>query len=131
MWDFNCFYGRKKLLFKKGNGKYQSEWHVKITVSSSIFRYDANLELARSVGVKKSITTNVSLGVSQFLIFGSYALAFWYGTKLTAEEKENYDIGHVLIVSIAMQLEKCSANSRKYWYVSSTYDYPYFLLSAC
>uniref|UniRef100_A0A8C3CCA0 ATP-binding cassette sub-family B member 5 n=1 Tax=Cairina moschata TaxID=8855 RepID=A0A8C3CCA0_CAIMO len=64
----------------------------------ALAKYDANLELARSVGVKKSITTNISLGVSQFLIFGSYALAFWYGTKLTAEEKENYDIGHVLIV---------------------------------
>uniref|UniRef100_A0A663EMJ4 ABC-type xenobiotic transporter n=1 Tax=Aquila chrysaetos chrysaetos TaxID=223781 RepID=A0A663EMJ4_AQUCH len=60
-------------------------------------KYDANLEMARSVGVKKSITTNTSLGVSQFLIFGSYALAFWYGTNLTAEE-ENYDIGRVLIV---------------------------------
>lgn len=95
---------QKDLLTKKRQGKYQSEWHVKLIVSSSIFRYDANLELARSVGVKKSITTNISLGVSQFLIFGSYALAFWYGTKLTAEEKENYDIGHVLIVSIAMQL---------------------------
>ncbi|XP_010147784.1 PREDICTED: multidrug resistance protein 1-like [Eurypyga helias] len=63
----------------------------------AVAKYDANLEMARSIGVKKSITTNTSLGVSQFLIFGSYALAFWYGTKLTAEE-ENYDIGHVLIV---------------------------------
>ncbi|NXG72368.1 MDR1 protein, partial [Baryphthengus martii] len=63
----------------------------------ALAKYDANLEMARSVGVKKSITTNISLGVSQFLIFGSYALAFWYGTKLTAEE-ENYDIGRVLIV---------------------------------
>ncbi|NXS57451.1 MDR1 protein, partial [Brachypteracias leptosomus] len=62
----------------------------------ALAKYDANLETARSVGVKKSITTNTSLGVSQFLIFGSYALAFWYGTKLIAEE--NYDIGHVLIV---------------------------------
>ncbi|KAM6422510.1 LOW QUALITY PROTEIN: ATP-binding cassette sub-family B member 5 [Rhynochetos jubatus] len=63
----------------------------------ALAKYDENLEMARSVGVKKSITTNTSLGVSQFLIFGSYALAFWYGTKLTAEE-ENYDIGRVLIV---------------------------------
>ncbi|NXK27152.1 MDR1 protein, partial [Arenaria interpres] len=63
----------------------------------ALAKYDANLEMARSVGVKKCITTNTSLGVSQFLIFGSYALAFWYGTKLTAEE-ENYDIGRVLIV---------------------------------
>lgn len=73
-------------------------------VSLSIFRYDTNLEAARHVGVKKSITTNTSLGVSQFLIFGSYALAFWYGTKLTVEEPENYDIGRVLIVSMTVQL---------------------------
>ncbi|XP_074719175.1 ATP-binding cassette sub-family B member 5 isoform X2 [Strix uralensis] len=63
----------------------------------ALAKYDANLEIAKSVGVKKSITTNTSLGVSQFLIFGTYALAFWYGTKLTAEE-ESYDIGRVLIV---------------------------------
>ncbi|NXF01571.1 MDR1 protein, partial [Smithornis capensis] len=63
----------------------------------ALAKYDANLEMAKSVGVKKSIITNTSLGVSQFLIFASYALAFWYGTKLTAED-EHYDIGRVLIV---------------------------------
>ncbi|XP_054240801.1 ATP-binding cassette sub-family B member 5 [Indicator indicator] len=63
----------------------------------ALAKYDANLEMARSVGLKKSIATNTSLGVSQFFIFGSYALAFWYGTKLTAED-ENYNIGRVLIV---------------------------------
>ncbi|NWX59965.1 MDR1 protein, partial [Promerops cafer] len=60
-------------------------------------RYDANLEMAKRVGMKKSITTNTCLGLSQFFIFGSYALAFWYGTKLTAEDP-HYDIGRVLIV---------------------------------
>lgn len=92
---------------KKDTGKYQSEWYVvpiKLMAALSTSRYDANLDMARSVGVKKSITTNTSLGVSQFLIFGSYALAFWYGTKLTVEEKENYDIGNVLIVSTEMLL---------------------------
>ncbi|XP_032552546.1 ATP-binding cassette sub-family B member 5 [Chiroxiphia lanceolata] len=60
-------------------------------------KYNANLETAKRVGVKKSITTNTCLGVSQFVIFGSYALAFWYGTKLIAED-EHYDIGRLLIV---------------------------------
>ncbi|NWR05352.1 MDR1 protein, partial [Paradoxornis webbianus] len=60
-------------------------------------KYDANLEMAKRVGMKKSITTNTCLGLSQFFIFGSYALAFWYGTKLTAEDP-HYDIGIVLIV---------------------------------
>nr|XP_056713062.1 ATP-binding cassette sub-family B member 5 [Euleptes europaea] len=61
-------------------------------------RYDANLEEARIVGMKKAITTNASMGVTQFVIFACYALAFWYGTKLTRDEPENYDIGKVLIV---------------------------------
>lgn len=74
-------------------------------VSLPTFRYDANLEMAKHVGMKKSITTNTCLGLSQFFIFGSYALAFWYGTKLTAEDP-HYDIGRVLIVSTAMQLWK-------------------------
>ncbi|NWV07564.1 MDR1 protein, partial [Ptilonorhynchus violaceus] len=64
-------------------------------------KYDANLEMAKRVGVKKSITTNTCLGLSQFFIFGCYALAFWYGTKLTAED-EHYDIGRVLIVFFAV-----------------------------
>ncbi|XP_069716416.1 ATP-binding cassette sub-family B member 5 [Phaenicophaeus curvirostris] len=64
----------------------------------ALAKYDANLEIARSVGMKKCIITDTCLGISQFLIFGSYALAFWYGTKLIAEQEENYDIGSVLIV---------------------------------
>ncbi|XP_014749850.1 PREDICTED: ATP-binding cassette sub-family B member 5 isoform X2 [Sturnus vulgaris] len=60
-------------------------------------KYDANLEMAKRVGMQKSITTNTCLGLSQFFIFGSYALAFWYGTKLTAEDP-HYDIASVLIV---------------------------------
>ncbi|XP_053548248.1 ATP-dependent translocase ABCB1-like [Bombina bombina] len=64
----------------------------------AIAKYDVNLEDARKVGFKKSVTTNLSMGISQFLIFGAYALAFWYGTKLTIDEPETYSIGTVLIV---------------------------------
>ncbi|KAM4688620.1 ATP-dependent translocase ABCB1-like [Discoglossus pictus] len=65
-------------------------------------RYDANLNEARNVGIKKSVTTNISMGLSQFLIFGAYALAFWYGTQLTVNEPETYTIGKVLIVFFAV-----------------------------
>uniref|UniRef100_A0A8C0G035 p-glycoprotein n=1 Tax=Chelonoidis abingdonii TaxID=106734 RepID=A0A8C0G035_CHEAB len=57
----------------------------------ALAKYDVNLENARKVGVKKSITTYTSLGFTEFVLFGAFALAFWYGTKLTVEEKENYD----------------------------------------
>uniref|UniRef100_A0A4W4FZ71 ABC-type xenobiotic transporter n=1 Tax=Electrophorus electricus TaxID=8005 RepID=A0A4W4FZ71_ELEEL len=45
--------------------------------------YETNLVDAKNFGVKKAITTNVSLGLTQFFLFGTYALAFWYGTKLS------------------------------------------------
>ncbi|XP_065439340.1 ATP-dependent translocase ABCB1-like isoform X2 [Chrysemys picta bellii] len=68
----------------------------------ALAKYDVNLENARKVGVKKSITTYTSLGFTEFMLFGAFALAFWYGTKLTVEEKENYDIGRVLIVLFSL-----------------------------
>ncbi|XP_032091717.1 ATP-binding cassette sub-family B member 5 [Thamnophis elegans] len=64
----------------------------------AIARYDKNLEEAQSIGTKKTITTNFSTGVSQFLMYGCYAIGFWYGTKLTIDERDNYDIGTVLII---------------------------------
>lgn len=54
---------------------------------------------AKNFGVKKAITTNVAMGFTQFVIFGTYALAFWYGTKLSVDEPENYTIGRVITVS--------------------------------
>ncbi|KAM5141520.1 ATP-dependent translocase ABCB1-like isoform 1-T3 [Mantella aurantiaca] len=65
---------------------------------NALTKYNANLNEAKKVGIKKSVTTNVSMGLTQFLIFGAYALAFWYGTKLTRDEPNTYTIGKVLIV---------------------------------
>ncbi|KAM8924455.1 LOW QUALITY PROTEIN: ATP-dependent translocase ABCB1-like [Pelodytes ibericus] len=64
----------------------------------ALAKYNVNLRDAKKVGIKKSITTNTSMGITQFLIFGAYALAFWYGTRLTISEPDNYSIGTVLIV---------------------------------
>lgn len=63
-------------------------------------RYEKNLIDAKNFGVKKAISTNVAMGLTQFVIFGTYALAFWYGTKLSVDEPENYSIGKVLTVSL-------------------------------
>uniref|UniRef100_A0A8C2EWR4 ABC-type xenobiotic transporter n=1 Tax=Cyprinus carpio TaxID=7962 RepID=A0A8C2EWR4_CYPCA len=61
----------------------------------AVEKYEKNLIEAKNFGVKKAITTNVSMGLTQFIIFGTYALAFWYGTKLSVDEPENYSIGRV------------------------------------
>ncbi|XP_041104910.1 ATP-dependent translocase ABCB1 [Polyodon spathula] len=64
----------------------------------AVEKYETNLQAAKELGVKKVITTNISLGLSQFIIFGSYALAFWYGTKLVVDDPQNYTIGNMLTV---------------------------------
>uniref|UniRef100_A0A3B3S2Z1 ATP-binding cassette, sub-family B (MDR/TAP), member 5 n=1 Tax=Paramormyrops kingsleyae TaxID=1676925 RepID=A0A3B3S2Z1_9TELE len=64
----------------------------------AVEKYESNLEEAKNFGVKKAITTNAAMGLTQFIIFGTYALAFWYGTKLAVDEPENYSIGQVFFV---------------------------------
>uniref|UniRef100_A0A674BHM2 ATP-binding cassette sub-family B member 5 n=1 Tax=Salmo trutta TaxID=8032 RepID=A0A674BHM2_SALTR len=58
----------------------------------AVERYENNLEDAKNFGIKKAITTNVSMGFTQFVIFGTYALAFWYGTKLSVDETHYFPI---------------------------------------
>ncbi|NXD79725.1 MDR1 protein, partial [Halcyon senegalensis] len=61
-----------------------------------IKRYHKNLEDAKRIGIKKAITSNISMGAAFLLIYASYALAFWYGTTLILSD--DYTIGKVLTV---------------------------------
>uniref|UniRef100_A0A669QS66 ATP binding cassette subfamily B member 1 n=1 Tax=Phasianus colchicus TaxID=9054 RepID=A0A669QS66_PHACC len=61
-----------------------------------IKRYHKNLEDAKRIGIRKSITSNISMGAAFLLIYASYALAFWYGTTLVLTD--DYTIGKVLTV---------------------------------
>ncbi|XP_031432823.1 ATP-dependent translocase ABCB1 [Clupea harengus] len=70
----------------------------------AVERYERNLEDAKNFGVKKAISTNVSMGLTQFVIFATYALAFWYGTKLSIDEPENYSIGRVITVFFSVMI---------------------------
>lgn len=74
---------------------YKSESIFKFYLSS---RYYKNLEDAKRIGIKKAITSNISMGAAFLLIYASYALAFWYGTTLVIAD--DYTIGNVLTVSI-------------------------------
>uniref|UniRef100_A0A7M4F011 ATP-binding cassette sub-family B member 5 n=1 Tax=Crocodylus porosus TaxID=8502 RepID=A0A7M4F011_CROPO len=67
-----------------------------------IERYHKNLEDAKRIGIKKSITASISMGIAFLLIYASYALAFWYGTTLILSE--DYTIGNVLTVFFAILL---------------------------
>ncbi|NWS10523.1 ABCBB protein, partial [Pachyramphus minor] len=60
-------------------------------------RYDKNLVFAQHWGIRKGIIMGLFTGYMWLIIFLSYALAFWYGSKLVLEEEE-YSPGTLLQV---------------------------------
>ncbi|NWI94247.1 ABCBB protein, partial [Pitta sordida] len=60
-------------------------------------RYDKNLVFAQHWGIRKGVIMGLFTGYMWFIIFLSYALAFWYGSKLVLEEDE-YSPGTLLQV---------------------------------
>ncbi|XP_063309202.1 LOW QUALITY PROTEIN: ATP-binding cassette sub-family B member 5 [Pelobates fuscus] len=68
-----------------------------------ITRYANNLEEAKKYGIKKSIASHFSLGVMYFIIYATYGLGFWYGTKLILGDK-GYTIGDVFVVFFCVVL---------------------------
>ncbi|KAM9200102.1 ATP-dependent translocase ABCB1-like [Mergus octosetaceus] len=65
-------------------------------------RYQKDLEEAKCIGIKKVISANISIGIAFFLIYASYALAFWYGTTLILSD--DYTIGNVFTVFFSILL---------------------------
>ena len=76
-----------------------------------IERYEGNLKFAQRSGIFRGMLTGVSTGMMWFLIFASYALAFWYGVKLIMDDVEDckadptdchvrYDPKSLLVVSL-------------------------------
>nr|XP_034375050.1 ATP-dependent translocase ABCB1 isoform X3 [Arvicanthis niloticus] len=57
-------------------------------------RYNKNLEEAKNIGIRKTITASISIGIAYLLVYAAYALAFWYGTTLVLSNE--YSIGQVL-----------------------------------
>lgn len=52
-------------------------------------RYNKELEGAKINNIKRSSMTALGYGLLYFFIYGSYALAFWYGVGLVLEQKND------------------------------------------
>ncbi|XP_040289642.1 ATP-dependent translocase ABCB1-like [Bufo bufo] len=61
-------------------------------------KYNTNLLDAKAAGIKKSIISDVIIGVSELMIFGVFGLSLWYGTHLLDTDPKNYRISNVLTV---------------------------------
>ncbi|XP_074076332.1 bile salt export pump-like [Macrotis lagotis] len=63
----------------------------------AVERYEKNLVFAQRWGIRKGIIMGLFTGYMWCIIFMSYSLAFWYGSKLVLEEGE-YSPGVLLQV---------------------------------
>lgn len=68
-------------------------------------RYEKNLVFAKDNNIRRSMFTGIGFGLLWFFIYGSYALAFWYGVRLILNERDldaadrTYDAGTMVTVS--------------------------------
>lgn len=67
----------------------------------SFRRYDRNLVFAQNWGIRKGIIMGFFTGYIWCIIFLSYALAFWYGSKLVLEDEE-YSPGTLIQVRLSV-----------------------------
>lgn len=72
-------------------------------------RYEGKLVYARKAGMLRGLLTGMGGGLMWFIIYSSYALAFWYGVKLIMDDREacledlstcyvRYDASSLLVV---------------------------------
>ena len=52
-----------------------------------INRFKGKLVFAERAGVMRGVLTGVGGGLMWFIIYSSYALAFWYGVKLIMDDR--------------------------------------------
>jgi hypothetical protein len=62
-------------------------------------RYNNSLSVAKEFGIRKGLYGGAGMGLVYLVLLLTYALAFWYGGKLTIDEPDDYTIGRMLIVS--------------------------------
>jgi hypothetical protein len=81
--------------------RYENTFISWIVYFSSCFvnRYSHSLSTARDFGIRKGLYGGGGMGLVYLVLLLTYALAFWYGGKLTIDEPENYTIGIMLTVS--------------------------------
>ncbi|ORY03080.1 ABC transporter protein [Basidiobolus meristosporus CBS 931.73] len=98
-----------------GQGAYASAGGVADEVLSSIktvyafgsqkreiLRYNANLDVAQRAGVKRSIFEGLGLGLMMMIVYFTYALGFWYGSRLIFDHTMTSE--QVLNVIISLML---------------------------
>lgn len=96
---------------KAGNVAQEAITNIKTVMAFSgsqkeVERYEEGLEESKIAGKKRGAVSSFGMGLMWLIIYASYALAFWYGTKLIlqgreklcANEKPEYGADNMIIV---------------------------------
>ncbi|XP_014662073.1 PREDICTED: multidrug resistance protein 1-like [Priapulus caudatus] len=71
-------------------------------------RYSQNLVAAKKMGIRKGMMTGLGMGFAWVVIFSTYGLAFWYGSRLVRESflngDEEYTPGILITVFFAVMI---------------------------
>lgn len=68
----------------------------------AVDRYEKSLHKAYKAGVQEGLAAGLGSGVSILVLFCSYALAVWFGSKMIIDR--GYTGGHVLNIMMAVLL---------------------------
>ncbi|XP_058196057.1 ABC transporter B family member 9 isoform X1 [Rhododendron vialii] len=68
----------------------------------AINKYNSKLQVAYATAVKQGLASGIGLGTLLLIIFSSYGLAIWYGSKLIIEEGYNGGVVINIIMVIMM-----------------------------
>jgi ATP-binding cassette subfamily B (MDR/TAP) protein 1 len=69
-------------------------------------RYTENLGPAKATGIKRGMFTGLGAGIMWFIIYCSYAIAFWYGVKLILESREKGDYEYTPAILVIVSTKK-------------------------
>ncbi|XP_058095200.1 ABC transporter B family member 9-like isoform X2 [Magnolia sinica] len=88
-----------------GNVVEQTVGSIRTVVSftgekQALAKYSSSLKTAYKCSVQQGLGSGLGIGTVLLIVFSSYGLAVWYGSKLIIEK--GYDGGHVLNVMIAI-----------------------------
>jgi len=86
-----------------------------------MYRYADNLKEARNVGIKKGFINGIGFGCVMLVLYGTYALAFWYGSGLVRSRE--YDPGTLITVRHALTFGQTAAFNKHGNLITRQYEY--------
>ncbi|XP_021371103.1 multidrug resistance protein 1B-like [Mizuhopecten yessoensis] len=76
--------------------------------SKECARYNSHLSHAKSNSAKKGVLVGLSGSVLWLLLYGAFAVAFWYGIKLIQDQESGFDPGSTLTVFLGVMIGSMS-----------------------